>query len=125
MGRFKQMIKTWLDIKEDNSPKGITIHQSEDFEGNCIINKIWLRGDSNELNELHKQLPGRENTFWGSVPSNGMAIKKSHSGLPKLIIKTLTNIVIDNYNGVEMENEDEWQEIADDNNFDEQLATMI
>lgn len=125
MGRFKQMIKTWLDIKEDNSPKGITIHQSEDFEGNCIINKIWLRGDSSELNELYKQLGGREHTFWGSVPSDGMAIKKSHSGLPKLIIKTITNIVMDNYNGVDMENEDEWQEIADDNNFDEQLATML
>lgn len=125
MGRFKQMIKTWLDIKEDNSPKAITIHQSEDFEGNCIINKIWLRGDSNELNELYKQLGGKENTFWASVPSNGMAIKKSHSGLPKLIIKTITNIVMDNYNGVDMQNEDEWQEIADDNNFDELLSKML
>lgn len=125
MGWVKNMIKTWLDIKEDNSPKGITIHQSEDFEGSCIINKIWLRGDSNELQELHKQLPGRETTFWGSVPTAGMAIKKSHSGLPKLIVKTLTNIVMDNYNGVEMENEEEWQEIADDNNFDELLATTI
>lgn len=125
MGWVKNMIKTWLDIREDNSPKGITIHQSEDFEGNCIINKIWLRGDSSELNELYKQLGGREHTFWGSVPSDGMAIKKSHSGLPKLIIKTITNIVMDNYNGVDMSNEDEWQEIADDNNFDEQLARML
>ena len=125
MGKFKDMIKTWLDIKEDNSPKGITIHQSEDFDGNCIINKIWLRGDSNELRELYKQLGGRENTFWASVPSDGMAIKKSHSGLPKLIIKTLTNIIMDNYNGVDMKDETEWEEIALDNNFDEKLATAI
>ena len=125
MGKFKEMIKTWLDIKENNSPKGITIHQSEDFDGSCIINKIWLRGDSNELQELYKQLPGKENTFWGSVPTSGMDIKKSHSGLPKLIIKTLTNIIMDNYNGIDMQHEDEWQEIALDNNFDELLAKAI
>ena len=125
MGRFKEMIKTWLDIKEDNSPKAITIHQNEDFEGNCIVNKIWLRGDSNELQELYKQLNGKENTFWGSVPSEGMSIKKSHSGLPRLIIKTLTNIVMDNYNGVELKNETEWEEIARDNKFDEILAKAI
>lgn len=125
MGWVKKMLQTWLEIKEDNSPKGITIHQSEDFEGNCIINKIWLRGDSNELRELYKQLGGRENTFWASVPSDGMAIKKSHSGLPRLIIKTLTNIIMDNYNGVDMKDESEWQEIADDNNFDDKLATAI
>lgn len=125
MGKFKDMIKTWLDIKQDNSPKAITIHQSEDFEGSCIINKIWLRGDSNELQELHKQLNGKENSFWGSVPSAGMAIKKSHTGLPKLIIKTLTNIVMDNYNGVDIPNDSEWEEIAKDNNFDELLERAI
>lgn len=125
MGWVKNMLKTWLDIKEDNSPKAITIHQNEDFEGNCIVNKIWLRGDSNELAELHKQLNGKQNTFWGSVPSDGMAIKKSHSGLPKLIVKSLTNIVMDNYNGVDMESEDEWEEIAKDNNFDDILATAL
>lgn len=122
---MKNKIKTWLDIKEDNSPKAITIHQSEDFEGNCIVNKIWLRGDSNELQELYKQLNGKQTTFWGSVPSEGMAIKKSHSGLPKLIVKTLTNIIIDNYNGIEMANETEWEEIAEDNDFDELLAKAI
>ena len=125
MGWVKNMIKTWLDIKEDNSPKAITIHQSEDFEGSCIINKIWLRGDSNELEELHKQLNGKSNSFWGSVPSEGMAIKKSHTGLPRLIIKSLVNIIMDNYNGVEMPNEDEWEEIAEDNNFSELLATAL
>ena len=125
MGWIKNMIKTWLDIREDNSPKAITIHQKEDFEGNCIKNRIWLRGDSNELEELHKQLSGKENSFWGSVPSDGMAIKKSHSGLPRLIIKSLTNIIMDNFNGVEMPNEEEWQEIADDNNFDELLAKSL
>lgn len=125
MGRFKEMIKTWLDIREDNSPKAITIHQNEDFEGSCIINKIWLRGDSNELSELYKQLEGKRNTFWGSVPSDGMAIKKSHSGLPKLIIRAITDIVMDNYNGVDMENKDEWQKIADDNNFNDILEQAI
>ena len=125
MGKFKDMIKTWLDIKENNSPKAFTIHQNEDFDGSCIINKIWLRGDSSELQELHKQLNGKENSFWGSVPSAGMAIKKSHTGLPKLIVKTLTNIVMDDYNGLDFENSDEWEEIAKDNNFEELLKTMV
>lgn len=119
------MIKTWLDIKEDNSPKAITIHQSEDFEGNCIINKIWLRGNSNELEELHKQLTGKETSFWSSVPSDGLAIKKNHTGLPKLIIKTLTDIVMDSYNGVDFEGSEEWEEIAEDNKFDKILKDSI
>lgn len=125
MSWLKDKIRTWLEIKEDTSPKAFVIHQNEDFETSCIINKIWYRGDGSELSELHKQLQNRQHSFWGSVPTAGMEIKKSHSGLPKLIIKSLTDIVIDNYNGVEMPNELEWQEIADDNKFDEMLKGAI
>lgn len=125
MSWLKDKIRTWLEIKEDVSPKAFVIHQNEDFETTCIVNKIWYRGDASELSELHKQLNGKQNSFWGSVPTAGMEIKKSHSGLPKLIIKSLTDIIIDNYNGVEMDSEDEWQAIADDNKFDEMLKKAI
>ena len=125
VGWLKDKVRTWLEIKDDMSPKAFVIHQNEDFETSCIINKIWYRGDASELSELYKQLNGKETTFWASVPTKGMEIKKSHSGLPKLIVKTLTDIIIDNYNGIEMPNELEWEEIADDNNFDELLKKAV
>ena len=125
MSWLKDKIRTWLEIKENESPRAFVIHQNEDFETTCIMNKIWYRGNAGELAELHKQLNGKETSFWGSVPTAGMEIKKSHSGLPKLIIRALTDIIIDNYNGVDMPNETEWQEIADDNKYDELLKKAI
>ena len=100
MDKIKSSVRSWLEIKDGN-PKRIIIRQSEDLQSYFIKNKIWYRGDSNELSQLYKQLDGKETTFWGSVPTSGLDIKKSHSGLPSLIVSVIANIVIDNYNGIE------------------------
>ena len=89
MGKFMDMIRdkarSWLEIRDGN-PKAIIIHQADDLQSYFIKNRIWYRGESNELEELYKQIDGKQTTFWASVPTAGMEIKKSHSGLPKLII---------------------------------------
>ena len=127
MDKIKNGIRTWLEIRDGN-PKRIVINQSEDLQASFIKNKIWYRGNANELSQLYKQLEGKETTFWGSVPTEGLEIKKSHSGLPNLIVSVLANIVVDNYNGIECDNSilfDCWKEIAKDNDFDELLKKMI
>lgn len=127
MDRLKDGIKSWLEIKDGN-PKRIVINQSEDLQSYFIKNKIWYRGDSNELEQLYKQLDGKQTTFWGAVPTTGLEIKKSHSGLPKLMINSIANIIIDNYNGVDCDNFDAleiWNEIAEDSNFEELLSKVI
>lgn len=127
MDKIKSSVRSWLEIKDGN-PKRIIIRQSEDLQSYFIKNKIWYRGDSNELSQLYKQLDGKETTFWGSVPTSGLDIKKSHSGLPSLIVSVIANIVIDNYNGIECDDnyiKDEWKNISKDNDFDETLKTII
>lgn len=123
----KQKMQSWLEIR-DNTPKAIVVYRKEDMQIYFAKNKMWYIGESNELQEFYKQIEGKETTFWGSVPTAGMEIKKSHSGLPKLITNTLTNIVIDNYNGIECEDEvktEEWEKIAKENKFDKMLWKII
>lgn len=127
MDVIKDKAKSWLDIKDGN-PKAIIIHQADDLQTYFAKNKIWYRGESNELEELYKQLDGKKTTFWGSVPTIGMEIKKSHSGLPKLIINTISDIIIDNFNGVESEDTvalEEWDQIEKDNKFYLMLKKII
>jgi len=127
MDMLKGKARSWLEIKDGN-PKAIIIHQADDLQTYFIKNKIWYRGESNELEELYKQLDGKKTTFWASVPTAGMEIKKSHSGLPKLIINTLTDIVVDNFNGVESKNtkaQEEWEKIEKDNQFYKKLKKII
>lgn len=127
MDAVKDKMQSWLEIR-DNTPKAIVVYRKEDLQIYFAKNKMWYVGESNELQEFYKQIEGKETTFWGSVPTSGMEIKKSHSGLPKLIANTLTNIVVDNYDGIECEDVakvDEWEKIAKENKFDKMLWKII
>lgn len=127
MDMVRNKARSFLQI-QDGNPKAIIIHQADDLQTYFIKNKIWYRGESNELEELYKQLDGKQTTFWGSVPTVGMEIKKSHSGLPKLIINTISDIIIDNFNGVDSEDElalEEWKKIEEDNSFYKKLKKIL
>lgn len=127
MDAVKDKMQSWLEIR-DNTPKAIVVYRKEDMQIYFAKNKMWYIGESSELEDFYKQIEGKATTFWGSVPSAGMEIKKSHSGLPRLIANTLTNIVIDNYNGVESEDVaklEEWDKIAKENKFDKQLWKIV
>lgn len=131
MGKIKDMIKTWLDIRP-NTPQRLVVYQNKDFRTMCAINRVWLRGDAYELASLHRQLEGYEQTFWGSVSTAGLEIKKSHSGLPAIITNKLTDIVLNDFNGIETEDSqliDYWKFIVTDENngdvFDDLLEEVI
>ena len=55
METIKKSIRSWLEIQPAD-PYTIKIIDSIDFETNAIRNKIWYRGDSNELEQLYGQL---------------------------------------------------------------------
>lgn len=127
MEMIKNKARSWLDFRETN-PRAIVINKADDLETYFIKNRIWYRGESSELSELYKQLNGKDTTFWGSVPSSGMEIKKSHSGLPKLMIHTLTNIVVDNFSGIKCEDLtalEEWNKIEEENKFYKLTKTIL
>lgn len=127
MDAVKNKMQSWLEIK-DNSPKSIIINRTEDLQIYFAKNRMWYNGDSNELQQFYKQIEGKSTTFWASVPTKGLEIKKTHSGLPKRIINVITNIIIENYNGIESEDKlkiQEWEKIEKENNFKKRLWKIL
>lgn len=121
--RVKNMIKSWLDIRPAQG-QTFTINENMDFQANCIRNKIWYRGDSRELSEFYGQLMFAEDTFWGATQTADIRMKKSHSGLPKLIIKTIINTVMTDYSGDDVEDE-YWKEVNKENEFDSKMLKFL
>ena len=127
MDMVRNKARSFLQI-QDGNPKTIVIQQADDLQSYFIKNKIWHRGKSSELEQLYKQLNESKTSFWASVPSVGMEINKKHSGLPKLMLNTIANIIIDNFNGVESENTvalEEWEKIEKENKFYSKMLKKI
>lgn len=87
---IKKGIRTWLNIVPA-SPYNIQINEVLDFEMSAIRNRIWFRGDGNELEQLYQSLTEYTDKykFWGSRCTPGMEMRKIHTGLPGLIVRVL------------------------------------
>ena len=98
--KAKNVIRAWLDITP--AQKNIYyLNETFNFESNAIKNRIWMRGDPEELDEFYKQLERDNSYFWAASPR--IKIRKIHSGLPSLMVQVLTDIVIRDLNGIEVE----------------------
>ena len=118
---IKKGLRSWLQI-QPASPYKIQINEVLDFELSAIRNRIWYRGDSNELEQMYTQNPDYADKykFWASKCSPGMEMRKIHTGLPGLIIRTINSIVVADMNDFEFESaaqEALWKEIEGDNKF--------
>lgn len=125
-----EKIKNIFTIKQPQSLQ-VDIEQLTNFEGHTFINKIWYRGDANELDQLYKQIhdiiPNNDN-FWSSKPSKNSSIRKIHTGLPSLIVDTLADISTDDLDDIEVEKrQEEWDEIAssDENNIKDLVRNAV
>lgn len=87
---IKKTVRSWLNIVPAN-PYSFQINEILDFEAHAIRNRIWYRGDGNELEQLYRQSEEYvdKHKFWGSKCTPGMEIRKIHTGLPGLIVKIL------------------------------------
>lgn len=104
------------------------INELLDFESNVAVNKIWYRGDAYELDQLYKQISDNSCTFWGSVPTAGLEVRKIHTGLPKTMINILAGVVADDLQDIKLDSEANnslWEEIATENTFDELVKKAI
>ena len=118
-------IKTWLRI-QPATVSSIQIQETLDYEGNAIKNRIWYRGDSEELSQLYKQIPGDKTRFWAAASTKGMEIRKIHVGLPSVIVDTLADIVVADMNDITLNSrQDEWDTIAEENSFNELVSDAI
>ncbi|MCP1103608.1 hypothetical protein M2454_002927 [Aequitasia blattaphilus] len=102
----------------------IQIQEMMDFELSAIRNRIWYRGDGNELEQLYQQSAesADRHKFWASRCSPGMEMRKIHTGLPGLMIKTINGIIVAAMGEFEFGEgndvqSDVWKEIAKKNKF--------
>lgn len=125
--QFRQAQQQAVQILEPLSHEGVTLR-----------NRIWYRGDPDELDQFFKATKTTEvgkARFWAAVPSKSGSVRKFHSGLPGEIVDKLADIVsadldaIDVNAAVEKEGEaaeasedtQRWNAIAEDNKFGEEL----
>ena len=113
---IKRTVRSWLNVVPA-SPYNIQINELLDFEANAIRNRIWYRGDSSELEQLYMQNPEGADKFkfWASKCTPGMEMRKIHTGLPALIVRVLSAIVLTDMNDFGFTNaghEKLWKEIA-------------
>lgn len=126
---IKKGIRSWLHVQEAN-PTTILINEPLDYETNAIKNRIWYRGDSEELQQLYGQIDTGVDRykFWACKSSPGQEIRKIHTGLPALIVDILTGITLADIK-VEVEksgaDQELWEAIEKDNKFRKMLEKAV
>ena len=139
-GWFKNMVRNWLDIQSAQD-KTIVIREPFSYESNLAKNIIWFRGDPSELHQLYDNIDDGLNniTFWAAKPSKGLSIRKIHTGLPSLIARTLTKVVVNNLDSINVLSDEQesdkklvlsdeqeiWNEISKDNKFKKLIKTSL
>ena len=118
MDKVREKMQSFLQI---NPPIAMMINIQEvlDFEGNAIKNRIWYRGDPNEIEQLYWQIPKHSSSsvyqmFWASHPTVGMEMRKIHTGLPATMVDLLASIVASNLNDFVFEKNELIAELWDD-----------
>ena len=53
---IKKTVRSWLNVTPAD-PYSIQIQEVMDFELHAIRNRIWYRGDGNELEQMYQQNP--------------------------------------------------------------------
>jgi hypothetical protein len=122
--KIRNALRSFLKV-EPPQKQTFTVHEELDFWANAFANRLWYRGSASELNQFYRQLNSDTCPFWGSVPTRGFEIRKIHTGMPKIIVNTLVNIVIRDLNDIEYEDgarNDIWQAVCNENKFNDLLT---
>lgn len=126
---IKRGIRSWLNIIP-SGPYAIQINEVMDFETNAIRNRIWYRGDGNELEQLYGQNQEHADRykFWASKCTPGMEMRKIHTGLPGLMVRILSAVVLADMNEFEFASSQQkkiWEEIEKDNKFKKKMEKAL
>ncbi|MCL2397580.1 MAG: hypothetical protein FWC93_05880 [Defluviitaleaceae bacterium] len=128
MGWLRNMVKSWLEIVPSGGA-GISIMSDGDFDREVFRNKVWYRGSATELAQFYAfsdDLIGNK-AFWAAGNSN-LGIRKMHSGLPALIVDTVSDIAVGDMLGVRLGDEagqEIWDRIAVENSFGRLLKRAV
>lgn len=125
----KRGIRSWLNVQEAR-PANILINEPLDYEANAIKNRIWYRGDSEELQQLYSQIDTGVDKykFWACKSTPGQEIRKIHTGLPALVVDTLAGITLADLD-IQIEKDQAtqelWEQIDKDNKFRKKLEKAV
>ncbi len=104
--------------------KAVVLNEPLAYENDLAINKVWYTADADLIEQVFKKLNKEKGVadgrFWNAAPSEGLAIRKIHSGLPHLIVSVLSDIIISDFGAVTIEDEklqQLWQKIEEDLEF--------
>ena len=108
---MKHKIRTFLEI-DNMQQNAIYLQNLTDFDTECYKNRVWNWGDKDAIEQLYKQL----NSVGGLElcrATSVMGIVKRHTGLPGMIVRIITDIVIRDLNEIEVEDKRklEWDEM--------------
>ena len=129
MNRILEKRSSRINIKPAD-PITININSILDYEGNAAKNRIWYRGDSQELSQLYKGLCQKASmyNFWAASSSPGMEMRKVHTGIPGIIVDMLSTVVLTDLNQIEFENDNDkeiWEDIAKENQLSKLLESSL
>lgn len=130
MDIIRNRLQDFLNI-QPATRQSINIIEPYTFETNCLKNLLWYRGDSSELEQFYKQIQSTSADslkFWASQCTTGLEIRKIHTGLPSLIVDTLTSLVVRDFNSIDFDNpqlESIWNDIDEENHFKDILSKAI
>ena len=112
--KVKASMQKWLEIKPASDVGCLVIREPYSFETDTIRNRIWYRGEADELKQLYAQLPAIDagcSRFWAAVPT-GKSIRKLHTGLPGILVDVLTGVVTGDYDGMTFSGADKREDPA-------------
>ena len=122
---IKNGIKKYLDIEDASYNTNVNVYSYTTYETNLLLNKIWYRGESEELDQIYNQITNETKSphFWGN---KSYRIIKIHTGLPGMIVDTLSDVVVDSLASIKVgERQSDWEAIANENNFKELLRKAL
>jgi hypothetical protein len=125
--KIRMAIRSFLKI-EPAQQFSVVVDEEMDFPTTAFCHKLWYRGKAAELNQFYKQIDDGTGRFWGAVPTRGLEIRKIHTGIPKLIVDTLANIVTSDLNSLDLEKieyQDVWDAVERENSFKDLCSRAI
>lgn len=136
MRGLKGFILNWLGIEPAQHETKILVHESMTHSANVLKNQLWYRGDPSELEQFYKQLAETDmnvysttikGKFWAALPNGDVRIRKIHSGLPAMMVDTLSDIVVNDLLDPEFDEglKDRWKDFCKENEFDDLLVEAL
>ena len=133
---LKGFILNWLGVEPAQQDTKILVHEAVTHGADVLKNQLWYRGDPTELEQYYKQLAETEvniysttirSKFWAAVPNGDVRIRKVHSGLPAMMVDTLSDIVVGDMLDPEIDASlhERWEAFCKENEFDDILMDAL